>query len=221
MKKSKKDLSLIVPLALSIVSFIIGCALIVLDDAFHENMCLYFGVHFYILAFTTIIIYFVSRKKGEYEYLFLSLINVICATLLLIFQNMESLILGTSVVVFTTLFLFNRVYKVLYLKNNNNFMWGVKAYGTFLVLLLGALTSFNLYREITYAPLMLGYFFITFSIITSVESLIELFITENKFRQIMLKLFVKREEKLEEIKEEEKEIKKVVKRKATKKTKDA
>ena len=62
MKKSKVDVSLLMPLVLSLVTFIIGCLLIIFDTAFNEKMTTYLAVMFYIIAFTSFVIYFVGRK---------------------------------------------------------------------------------------------------------------------------------------------------------------
>ena len=187
MKKRKIDLSLIFSLLLSIIIFLSGCAFLIFDCV-GESINFYIPCMLYIFAFISFITYFVYRREGDYEFLFLTLIYVICASLLTIFMEQKDLALSSFLAVFSFLFVLSRVYKVIYLGKIYSYMWIVKSYGAILVLFLGALTSYNLYTSISYAPLVVGYFNVIFGIILSMETLIELFVSENKFKRFAMRV---------------------------------
>ncbi len=199
MKRKSIDLSLITSLIFGIILFICGCVFLLCN--FEGEILLgFYPITLYIFAFVSCLSYFVARKEGDYEYLLQTLIYVMCASIVYIFADQGNLVLSSSLSVFTFLFMLNRLLKIRYLRSINSFMWIVKAYGTFLVVVLGILTSYNLYNSISISRYMLGYFNITFSIIVTIEALCEMFISESKFKRFILKL-LKVENKLENVSE--------------------
>lgn len=218
MKKNLKniDLNLITQLALSIVILLIGGALMIFKTFGLNDIILYVSILFYMFSFFSVICYFIKRKDGDYEILLLSLINIIIATFMFVLKNDDStMVLGLGMLVYTVLVLCNRGYKIYNLRNDNNFMWIIKFIATFLITLVGILTSINLFTNVTVETLMFGYYFISFGFILLIEDLIELFVTEDKFEKIISILLDENKNKLEEVKEEPT---KVSKPKTTKKS---
>ena len=212
MKKTLKnvDLSLITPLILSVLLIILGILVMVFKSFGLASIVLYVATLFYIYAFFSILLYFVKRKEGDYELLLLSLINILVATFLFLFSDKDMpIILGAAMVIYTILVVANRGYKIIKLRREDNYMWVVKFIITFLIAFLGALTSANLYMEKTVQTMMFGYYFMSLGFLLTIENLIEIFITEDKYKRILAKLIVE-EEKLEEIKEEPKNVAKKV-----------
>lgn len=205
MKKNLKniDLNLITQLALSIVILLIGGALMIFKTFGLNDIILYVSILFYTFSFFSVICYFIKRKDGDYEILLLSLINIIIATFMFVLKNDDStMVLGLGMLVYTVLVLCNRGYKIINLRSENNFMWIIKFISTFLITLVGILTSINLFTNVTVETLMFGYYFISFGFILLIEDLIELFVTEDKFEKIISILLDENKNKLEEVKEE-------------------
>ncbi len=221
-KKLKSiDLHLIANLILSIIVLIMGIVIMIFKAFGLTDIILYVSVLFYIFAFFGIIAYFVKRKEGDYELLLLSLINIMVATYMFVFQKDNlPMILGSAMTVYTILLVTNRGYKVLMLKNQDNFMWIIKFIMTFLLAFVGILTTINLFNETTVQTMMMGYYFITTGILMTIESSIELFVTDRAFNKIMSKLVDEENKNLEEINEikEEPVITASVEKKPKKKT---
>lgn len=207
MKKALKsvDLSLISQLCFSVLTIVMGILIMSFKAFGLLDLVLYTSTLFYVYAFLSLIAYFIKRKDGDYEMLFLSLIHVIVATLLYAFKDTEmNAMLGAAVLIYSILFTCNRLYKIYQLKNIESYMWIVKTMSTILVAFLSIVTSANLYAEEIVQTMMLGYYFITLGIILTGESIIEIFITEDKFRKILKKVLANESklDELEEIKEE-------------------
>jgi len=224
-KKNLKsiDLHLIANLILSVIVLIMGIVIMIFKAFGLTDIILYVSVLFYIYAFFGIIAYFVKRREGDYELLLLSLINIVVATYMFVFQNDNlPMILGSAMTVYTILIVANRGYKVLLQKSQNNFVWVIKFIMTFLLAFIGILTTINLFNETTVQTMMMGYYFIITGVLMTIESSIELFMTDRAFNKIVSKLVDDEETHLEEvneIKEEPVIVAKVEKKKTTEKPK--
>jgi len=227
MMKGKKDLTLITQLVLSILIFIGGVTIMIFKSFGLIDMVLYGSIIFFILAFFGVICYFIRRREGDYEILLFSLISVLTATFMFIFKNEDAaMILGAGLTIFNILVIANRIYKIVTYKNQDNFMWSVKFIGTFLIGFLAILTCVNLYKEISVQTLMLGYYFTCLGVIMTIENLVELFVTKDKFDKFVSKVIENEYKNLEmvdaineENKPEVKEVNVVIEKKRGRKPK--
>ena len=225
--KGKKDLTLITQLVLSILIFIGGVTIMIFKSFGLIDMVLYGSIIFFILAFFGVICYFIRRREGDYEILLFSLISVLTATFMFIFKNEDAaMILGAGLTIFNILVIANRIYKIVTYKNQDNFMWSVKFIGTFLIGFLAILTCVNLYKEISVQTLMLGYYFTCLGVIMTIENLVELFVTKDKFDKFVSKVIENEYKNLEmvdaineENKAEVKEVNVVIEKKRGRKPK--
>ena len=225
--KGKKDLTLITQLVLSILMFIGGVTIMIFKSFGLIDMVLYGSIIFFILAFFGVICYFIRRREGDYEILLFSLISVLTATFMFIFKNEDAaMILGAGLTIFNILVIANRIYKIVTYKNQDNFMWSVKFIGTFLIGFLAILTCVNLYKEISVQTLMLGYYFTCLGVIMTIENLVELFVTKDKFDKFVSKVIENEYKNLEmvdvineENKPEVKEVNVVIEKKRGRKPK--
>lgn len=225
--KGKKDLTLITQLVLSILIFIGGVTIMIFKSFGLIDMVLYGSIIFFILAFFGVICYFIRRREGDYEILLFSLISILTATFMFIFKNDDAaMILGAGLTIFNILVIANRIYKIITYKNQDNFMWSVKFIGTFLIGFLAILTCVNLYKEISVQTLMLGYYFICLGVIMTIENLVELFVTKDKFDKFVSKVIENEYKNLEmvdaineENKPEVKEVSVVIEKKRGRKPK--
>ena len=225
--KGKKDLTLITQLVLSILIFIGGVTIMIFKSFGLIDMVLYGSIIFFILAFFGVICYFVRRREGDYEILLFSLISILTATFMFIFKNDDAaMILGAGLTIFNILVVANRIYKIVTYKNQDNFMWSVKFIGTFLIGFLAILTCVNLYKEISVQTLMLGYYFTCLGVIMTIENLVELFVTKDKFDKFVSKVVENEYKNLEmvdaineENKPEVKEVNVVIEKKRGRKPK--
>ena len=215
MKKTFKsiDLSLISNLVLSILVIALGLIVMIFKSFGLIEIVLYISILFYIYALLSTISYFIKRKEGDYELLLQALINIIVATFMFIFKNDNPpMILGISVIIYTILISLNRGCKALLLKKQDSYMWIIKLIVTFLIAFLGLLTTFNLFKEVTVQTMMFGFYFMSLGFMLTIESTIEIFITDETFRKLLSKVLEDESKKnLEEIKEPKKVIKETAK----------
>lgn len=222
MKKTLKsvDLTLIMQSILSILVMLIGVVTTIFKSFGLVDIVLYSSILFFVYAFFSIICYFTKRREGDYEILLLSLINILTGTFMFVFKKDEvTMILGLGMTIYSIMVVMNRVYKIFTLKSVDNFMWIIKLFGTVLIGLLGMLTSYNLFNEVSVQTLLYGYYFVSLGFIMLLENLIEIFITEDRFNKILKKLIYEEEPKLEEVKSTKKvtsKVKKVSTKKDTK-----
>jgi len=203
------DLNLISNLVLSIIVLLMGVMIMIFKSFGLIDIVLYISILFYIYAFFSTIAYFIRRKENDYELLLLSLINIITATFMFIFKEDNApMILGTGMTIFTILVVANRGLRVLQLKKENSFMWIIKFIVTFLIGFLGMLTMLNLFNEVTVQTMMFGFYFMSLGFMLIIESIIEIFITDDTFKKILSKILEDETNKnLEEIKEKTSEEK--------------
>lgn len=191
MKETLKnaDLSLKSNLISNIFIIIMGILIMIFKTFGLIDVILYISILFYILAFVKVIAYFIKRKKNDYETLILALISTIIGTFMFIYKSDSvSVTLGLGLAVFSVLEIVNRGYRIMILKREENFMWAVKFIITFVIGVLGLLTSINFYNETTVQTMMIAYYFITFGLLLTIENFIELFINDKKFKRILSRL---------------------------------
>lgn len=191
MKETLKntDLSLKANLISNILIMVMGILIMIFKTFGLIDIILYISILFYILAFIKVITYFIRRKEDDYETLILALISTVIATFMFIYKSDSvSITLGLGLAIFSILEIVNRGYRILVLKKEDNFMWTIKFITTFVIGVLGLLTSINFYNETTVQTMMIAYYFITFGLILTIENFIEIFINDKKFKKILAKL---------------------------------
>lgn len=199
------DLNLISESILSIIVLLMGVIVMIFKTFGLIEIVLYGSILFYIYALFSTILYFVGRKEGDYELLLLSLINIITATFMFLFKNdNEAMILGAGMTIFTILLVANRGVKIIQLRREDNYIWIVKFVVTFLIGFLGMLTTFNLFNNVTVQTMMFGFYFISLGFMLTIESLINMFISNDTFKKILSKVIEDEStKKIENIKESE------------------
>lgn len=226
MKKNLKsiDLNLVSEFILSILVLIMGIVVMIFKTFGLIEVVLYGSVLFYIYALFSTILYFVGRKEGDYELLLLSLISIITATFMYVFKDDNpAMILGAGMTIFTILTVANRGVKVIQFRREDNYMWVIKFFVTFLIGFLGMLTTFNLFNNVTVQTMMFGFYFISLGFILSIENIINIFITNDSFKKMLSKVLEdetsKKLEKVEDLgAKRETENKVIVKNKQETKT---
>lgn len=207
--KNKKLFSIISSLAI----LFIGIFLLVFPNLIVDvdNVNTLFYTIMYIYAMIIFCDYFITREDGDYEKLFTALACTLAGTSGIIF-NLEStpMVLSLTLISWVSIMAIIKLIKVDYLMDRNNKMWNVKIvlFGSFI--LIGILTSINLYYEITTQTLILGFFFLINGLLELSYPLIEGFYDKylDKFKKDYQKE-IKKEITKTEIKKNKKFKKKV------------
>ncbi len=179
---------ILVMLITYLVMFIIGIISMVFPSLGFNNPVLYASVLFYILAFFGIVGYFwAHEEKKDYELLFFSLINIITASYLFISEFTKiPFTLGTGFLIFVVLESFNKIYHTNKMKKLENQFWILRSISIILLLFLSILTIQNFYRSLSEVQTsMMGYYFLTFGLISSIELIICTQVKEKTFERVL------------------------------------
>lgn len=173
MIKNKKKL-LGVDVILYLLISIIGFILLKNPELEVLKPIAYASTLYFIIAFFAIIAYFFNRRDKDYEHLIFALNSVIIGAYLFVSATKQNtaFVLGNSVLFFSLLNFINKAYHTIKLTKQNNIEVFPKTALCIMLLLLGILVINNLYNEVTMQTLVLGYYFLTFGLLSLVEPLV-------------------------------------------------
>ena len=92
-----------VDIVLYLVIALMGFAILSINDINGIYTLKYLYVAFYVVAFFSVAAYFINRRKGDYEFLFFGLINVVVGSFAMINSNFycNYFILGCSILIYS------------------------------------------------------------------------------------------------------------------------
>lgn len=173
---------------------------------------------FYMFAFFSLVAYFVNRRPNNYEFLFFGLINVIVGSFVLVNNHYpeSGFILGNAVLIYSIANVLNKGYYTKQLTKVKDINLYPKLAITILLGLLGVLIICNLYKNDIFQSLILGYYFMTFGLISLLEPLLMIIMRNPKLETYLVNLLEDEEEqkitekvKMKEVKTKKPQIKKV------------
>jgi len=129
---------------------------------------------FYMFGFFSILVYFLNRRKGNYEYLIFGLINVVTATFVLrnTYYVDSGFILGDAILIYSIANVLNKGYHTKKLMDERNINFIPKLVVTVLLTFLGVFVVFCLNNKIEVGSLILAYYFIIFGLLSLFEPLV-------------------------------------------------
>lgn len=162
-----------IDLMLYTVFVVVGYILIGFPEIEILNPVEYSPVLFFMFGFFSLIAYFSNRRDGNYEYLFLGLINVMVATFVLVnaLFGDDALIMALSVSIYSLSILLNKSYHLVRLFRNKDVTFYPKAITIILLIFIGLLTVSPLFTKYAAANMILGYYFIAFGLVNLLEVL--------------------------------------------------
>lgn len=155
---------------------------------------------FYLFGFFSLIAYFMNRRSEDYEFLFLGLINILTGSFILFFSYYTDtgFILGNALLIYSITMVLNKGWHTIKLSRENNVNMFPKFAITILLTLLGILVTSNLYKEMTLQTLILGYYFISFGVLSLFEPIMIIILRNKKIRKQLISL-LEEENKKEKI----------------------
>ena len=169
-KESNKT-HLAVDVMLYFVYVLIGYLLIRFPQIEELKPIEYAPVIFYTIGFFSLLAYFINRRKGNYEFLFLGLINIATGTFITFNAYTEDTgkALGYAILIYSLLVVLNKGYHTIKLSKEKNINSFAEAGVTIMLVLLGFLVLQNLFKSQTMQTLILGYYFLVFGIFSLIE----------------------------------------------------
>lgn len=188
-KESDKKI-LIVDVILYIIYIVIGYLLLKYPEIEVLEPIKYAPYLFFAFGFFSLVAYFINRRKNDYEFLLLGLINIVCASMVLFYSyyGNTGFILGNAILIYSIAMVLNKGWHTIKLSRDNDIYMFPKFAITILLTLLGLLVITNLYRETTMQTLILGYYFLCFGVLSLLEPIMILIIKYTKLNGYLTSL---------------------------------
>lgn len=176
-----------VDIVLYLVIALMGFAILAFPDVNNQYTLKYLYVAFFIVAFFAIAAYFTNRRKGDYEFLFFAVINVVVGAFALANSNFycNYFILGCSILIYSIANTLNKGFYSKRLESMSNPFVVAKFSITLLLSILGIFVAIRFYFSETILNEVLGYYFIAFGLLSLIEPLLVILINNDKVHEYL------------------------------------
>ncbi len=208
-----------IDLMLYCIYVVMGYILIGFPEVEILNPMEYSPVLFFMFGFFSLIAYFSNRRVGNYEYLFLGLINVMVATFVLVhaFLGNDALIMALAVSIYSLSIILNKSYYLVHMLKNKDINFYPKTITVILLIFIGLLTVSPIFAKYAAANMILGYYLMAFGLVNLLEVLLTILIRNPRLDNALTSIFG-----LAPVKTTKKKVvlKEIKKKKINKNTKD-
>ena len=208
-----------IDLMLYCIYVVMGYILIGFPEVEILNPMEYSPVLFFMFGFFSLIAYFLNRRVGNYEYLFLGLINVMVATFVLVyaFFGNDALIMALVISIYSLSIILNKSYYLVHMLKNKDINFYPKTITVILLIFIGLLTVSPIFVKSTAANMILGYYLMAFGLVNLLEVLLTILIRNPRLDNALTSIFG-----LAPVKTTKKKVvlKEIKKKKINKNTKD-
>lgn len=149
-----------VDLSIAVFLIIIGCSLLILPIFKVVNLEIVFITVMFLYSIANFLQFILTKSSKDYEGLFTSLVSVLVVIASFFLDIIEKPVnLAMLLMIWITLMSVIKLKKSDYYDDRNNKMWKLRIATLALFMLIGFLTSINLYYDEYIRVLVLGYFF--------------------------------------------------------------
>ncbi len=179
MKINKKE---VYSFTSSLLIIIVGVILLCFGNKEVDTTVLYAGIMFFyaILKLTE---YFLTKEKGDYENLFIAFASIITSSIIftLLARDIKTpMLVPVSLISWVAMLAILKLIKVDFLMDRKNKMWYVELIILILFVIIGILTSINLYHINEIQNMVLGFFFLLLGILEFLYPLVNTFFKRAK-----------------------------------------
>ena len=167
-----------IDLMLYCIYVVMGYILIGFPEVEILNPMEYSPVLFFMFGFFSLVAYFLNRRVGNYEYLFLGLINVMVATFVLVhvFFGNDALIMALAISIYSLSIILNKSYYLVHMLKNKDINFYPKTITVILLIFIGLLTVSSIFAKYAAANMILGYYLMAFGLVNLLEVLLTILI---------------------------------------------
>ena len=135
----------------------------------------------YMFGFFSLLTYFLNRRKDDYEQLFFGFINIVTATFLLVnaYYPNTGFVMADAMLIYSIAIVLNKGYHAKKLLEKGDINFFVKLPMTVILTILGVLVVANIYNKIDVGNTILGYYFLVFGLISLLEPLMYILLSNN------------------------------------------
>ncbi len=198
-----------IDIMLYVMFIVLGFALLNFPFIDEFNPTEYAPQLFYMLAFFSLLAYFLNRREDDYEKLIFGFINVCVGTFVLVyaFYPETGFILADAVLIYSIAIVVNKGYYCKKLLEERNLNFFSKTAVTILLLVLGVFVVSSIYNKVEASSMILGYYFIVYGLLSLLEPFMEILINGGKVKKTLFN-FLSYDEKEEEKESKSKSAKK-------------
>lgn len=170
----------------------------------------------YMFGFFSLLTYFLNRRKDDYEQLFFGFINIVTATFLLVnaYYPNTGFVMADALLIYSIAIVLNKGYHAKKLLEKGDINFFVKLPMTVILTILGILVVANIYNKIDVGNTILGYYFLVFGLISLLEPLMYILLSNNGIAAWLTMLTL---DEKETKKEAPRKVKEIVNKKPIKK----
>ena len=203
-----KNRHLIVDIILYNIYAILGFIILGLCKTCVYDVMDYAYALFFMLAFFTLLAYFINRRPINYELLFLGFNDVLIGTFILLMRVYpeSGFIISDAILVYAILNVINKLFACKHLIDKKDISFFPKVSVTILLFFIGVLVVSLLHTKIEVGIIILGYYFIIFGLLSLLEPYTEI-LCGNKTLQEYVFNILSYDSNVEEEKPKVKEVK--------------
>ena len=170
----------------------------------------------YMFGFFSLLTYFLNRRKDDYEQLFFGFINIVTAKFLLVnaYYPNTGFVMADALLIYSIAIVLNKGYHAKKLLEKGDINFFVKLPMTVILTILGILVVANIYNKIDVGNTILGYYFLVFGLISLLEPLMYILLSNNGLAAWLTMLTL---DEKETKKEAPRKVKEIVNKKPIKK----
>lgn len=206
----------------NIIVFIFGALLVINPSMGMTDVNFMFFVIMIFYGLVNYILYLITRKKDDYEYLFVSLVSIVVGTAGSVFNSENSaMVLSLSLMSWVAMMAIIKLIKIDYYHDRNNPLCFLRTITFVLFLIVGTLICVNLFYNIKIQSIMLGFLLISIAILDVFDPVvgIVMYLHQEKLEKEALKKEILKEmqaKKKKSIKLEKTDANKSTKKNSTK-----
>ncbi len=170
----------------------------------------------YMFGFFSLLAYFLNRRRDDYEQLFFGFINIVTATFLLVnaYYPNTGFVMADAMLIYSISIVLNKGYHAKKMLEKGDINFFVKLPMTVILTVLGVLVVANIYNKIDVGNTILGYYFLVFGLISLLEPLMYILLSNNGIAAWLTMLTL---EETKETKTSPRKVKEIVNKKPIKK----
>ena len=178
----EKDKTLIgLDIMLYVIYAVVGYILLRVSDVVSFDSVDCASPLLYMFGFFSLLTYFLNRRKDDYEQLFFGFINIVTATFLLVNAHYPNtgFVMADALLIYSIAIVLNKGYHAKKLLEKGDINFFVKLPMTVILTILGVLVVANIYNKIDVGNTILGYYFLVFGLISLLEPLMYILLSNN------------------------------------------
>ena len=188
-KKESNNIKIIVDIIFNIVVIVLGYILVDYENFNVKYDYMLISSVFFIIAFLSSIAYFMTRKKGVFEYLLFCFINMLAGSFIYFAHYIGfSFIIGDALLVYALAIIVNKfnTARVLLKYKNTNFI--MKFANGVMLLFISVFAIYSLYTKEEASNMIVGYYLMGVGLLNLLEPLVYVILSNPNVDKLLISI---------------------------------